>query len=132
MKKKSVFARGCLLGMAIGDAMGCTIDDQSWEEIKTNYGPNGLLGFDLQMSEYAPVSSHTQVAAFLCNGLLIALTRAGGDYARWGKLALQEWTRSQQFYQIPHVPPAQLPGCPDAGDPAGIRFWHYGHPHQPE
>lgn len=101
MKKKSVFARGCLLGMAIGDAMGFTIDGQSWEQIQANYGPNGLLGFDLQMSEYAPVSSHTQVAAFLCNGLLIALTRAGGDYTRWGKLALQEWNRSQQFYRDP-------------------------------
>ena len=101
MKNKSTFARGCLLGMAIGDAMGCTIDDSSWDEIKTNYGPNGLLGFDLQLSEYAPVTSYTQVAAFLCNGLLIALTRAKGDYTRWGKLALQEWTRSQQFYRDP-------------------------------
>ncbi len=101
MQKDSVFSRGCLLGMAIGDAMGCTIDDRSWEDIQVNYGPDGLLGFDLQVSEYAQVTSYTQVGAFLCNGLLIALTRARGEYLRWCKVALQEWTRSQHFYRDP-------------------------------
>lgn len=101
MGKKADFARGCLLGMAIGDAMGGPIDGLSWKNIQANFGPNGLLGFDLQMSEYAEVTSHTQVAAFLCNGLLMAMTRARGEYSRWCKLALQEWTRSQHFYRDP-------------------------------
>ena len=36
--------RGCLLGLAVGDAMGYTVDSRTWREIQEDYGPNGLLG----------------------------------------------------------------------------------------
>ena len=39
--------RGCLLGLAVGDAMGYTVDAKNWQEIREDYGPNGLLGYDL-------------------------------------------------------------------------------------
>ena len=71
--KKSQF-RGMLLGLAVGDAMGYTIDGSSWPEIQRSYGPNGLLGYDL-VNGYADVTSYTQLAAFTCNGLLLGLTR---------------------------------------------------------
>lgn len=101
MEKKLPFYRGCLLGLAAGDALGHTVDDKSWDEIQFCYGPNGLLGYDLQDSEYAQVSSYTQIAAFLCNGLLLAVSRGKTDYLRFAKVALKEWTRSQQFYRDP-------------------------------
>lgn len=101
MREKVSTYRGCLLGMAAGDAMGYTVDDQSWREIQTYYGPSGLLGYDLQESEYAPVSSYTQIASFLCNGLLLAVSRGKTDYLRFAKVALKEWTRGQQFYRDP-------------------------------
>ncbi len=101
MEKKLIAYRGCLLGMAAGDAMGYTIDGNTWEEIQENYGPNGLLGYDLQESEYAPITAHTQIAAFLCNGLLISVSRGKADHLRYAKLALREWTRSQQFHRDP-------------------------------
>lgn len=93
--------RGCLLGLAIGDAMGCAVDSKSWEEIRQAYGPNGLLGYDLQTGDYAEASSYTQIAAFLCNGLLLSVSRGRTAHLRFGKLALQEWARSQQFYRDP-------------------------------
>ena len=92
---------GCLLGLAVGDAMGYTVEDKSWDEIQTEYGPGGLLGYDLKEDEFAPVTSHTQIAAFLCNGLLLGLTRGKKEYMRWSKLALKEWVRCQQFYRDP-------------------------------
>lgn len=101
MDKKLRIYRGCLLGTAVGDAMGYTVDSKSWDEIQNCYGPNGLLGFDLQETEYAQVSSYTQIAAFLCNGLLLAVSRGKVDYLRYVKVALKEWTRSQQFYRDP-------------------------------
>ena len=61
--------RGCLLGMAIGDAMGYPVDTKEISQIRADYGPNGILGYDL-VNGYAEVSSHTQIAAFTCNGLL--------------------------------------------------------------
>ena len=66
--------RGALLGMAVGDAMGYSVDSRTLTEIKEDYGPNGLLGYDL-VNGYADVTSNTQLAAFTCNGLLFGLTR---------------------------------------------------------
>lgn len=93
--------RGCMLGMAVGDALGYTIDDKTWEEIQDNYGPMGLLGYDLQAQDYAQVTSYTQIGAFLCNGLLLSLTRGKSDHLPYCKVALKEWTRSQHFYRDP-------------------------------
>ena len=63
---KQTSYRGCLLGLAVGDAMGYTVDDRSLEQIRTDYGPEGLLGYDL-VNGYADVSSYTQLAARICN-----------------------------------------------------------------
>ncbi len=93
--------RGCLLGMAVGDAMGYTIDDDTWEQIQKNYGRNGLLGYDLQSEEYAQVTSYTHIAAYLCNGLLLSVARSKSDLMPYCKVAIREWVRSQQFYRDP-------------------------------
>lgn len=128
------FYRGCLLGMAVGDAMGYTIDDKSWEEIQACYGPGGLLGYDLQASEYAQVTSYTQIAAFLCNGLLVSLSRVKGEHLRWSRVALKEWTRSQQFYRDPEqsfcflakLPMFRRRNCRDARMLGALRLEAYG------
>lgn len=91
--------RGCLLGLAVGDAMGYCVDKLSWSEICENYGPNGLLGYDLANGT-ADGTSYTQIAAFLCNGYLISQTR-GGSFSRYIPLAAQEWAKSQQFRTNP-------------------------------
>ena len=71
--------QGCLLGLAVGDAMGYTIDEKSWREIQTAYGPNGLLGYDIA-NGVVELSSYTQLAAYIANGLLVALTRGRREY----------------------------------------------------
>ena len=96
--------RGCLLGLAVGDAMGHTVDSRSLAEIREDYGPNGLLGYDL-VNGYAEITSYTQIAAFSANGLLLGLTREKlqGRMAppvRYIGLAIKEWSRSQQFGPI--------------------------------
>ena len=74
MISKNDAYRGCLLGLAIGDAMGYPVDTKTWNQIREDYGPYGLMGYDLR-NGYAEVSSHTQIASFSCNGLLLGLTR---------------------------------------------------------
>ena len=44
VSKKSAY-RGCLLGLAVGDAMGYTVDSKTWAEIREDYGPNGPFPF---------------------------------------------------------------------------------------
>ena len=65
--------RSVLLGLAVGDAMGHAVDRRSLEEIRNDYGPNGLLGYDL-VNGYADITSYTQLAAFTANGLLYGIT----------------------------------------------------------
>ena len=37
--------RGCLLGLAIGDALGAPVEFLSLKDIKQRYGPNGISDF---------------------------------------------------------------------------------------
>ena len=97
--------RGCLLGLAIGDAMGYPVDTKTWSQIQEDYGPYGLMGYDLR-NGYAEVSSHTQLAAFSCNGLLIGLTRGQllgkmAPFVRYVGLSQQEWAIGQRRYDQP-------------------------------
>ena len=97
--------RGCLLGLAVGDAMGYTVDSRSWREITEDYGPNGLLGYDL-VNGYADVTSYTQLAAFTCNGLLLGLTRGQmlgkmAPFIKYIGLSSREWAVSQRPWGRP-------------------------------
>ena len=97
--------RGCLLGLAIGDAMGYPADTKTWPQIQEDYGPYGLMGYDLR-NGYAEVSSHTQIAVFSCNGLLLGLTRGQvygkmAPFVRYVGLAQQEWAAGQRRYDQP-------------------------------
>ena len=105
MAPKRASYRGCLLGMAVGDAMGYTVDSRSWREIQEDYGPNGLLGYDL-VNGYAEITSYTQIAAFTCNGLLFGLTRGQmtgrmAPFVKYIGLSSREWAISQQPWGRP-------------------------------
>lgn len=97
--------RGCLLGLAVGDAMGYTVDTKSWAHIQEDYGPNGLMGYDL-VNGYADVTSHAQLAAFTATGLLMGMTRGQingkmAPFVRYAALAQREWATSQRRYDQP-------------------------------
>ena len=97
--------RGCLLGLAVGDAMGYTVDSRTMDEIREDYGPNGLLGYDL-VNGYAEITSYTQLAAFACNGILIGLTRGQlqgkmAPFVRYIALASREWAAGQRPWGRP-------------------------------
>ena len=97
--------RGALLGLAVGDAMGYTVDSRSWQEIQEDYGPNGLLGYDL-VNGFAETTSYTQLAAFTCDGLLLGLTRGQlqgkmAPFVRYIALASREWAAGQRPWGRP-------------------------------
>lgn len=117
---------GCLFGLAVGDAMGYTVDKKTFEEICQDYGPSGLLGYDLA-NGHAQVSSHTQIAAFVCNSLLIGFTRGHfyadtPPYLRYICLGLREWAETQRYLRDPEkrlcwiskVPSLRHHSCLDA------------------
>lgn len=122
MDPKIAAGCGCLLGMAAGDAMGNTVDKLTWDEICENYGPNGLLGYDLSNDD-AQITSHTQLAAFVSNALLLGAVRGKPDqYPKYIALGFREWEKSQRlrpnsteriFCWLTHIPEMRRHNCKD-------------------
>ena len=93
--------RGCLLGMAVGDAMGAAVEKKTIEEICEAYGPAGLLGYDT-VNGLAEITSYTQVAAFAVNGLLLAVSRGQShDAMAYVTMAMREWASVQNLPRAP-------------------------------
>ena len=81
--------------------MGYTVDELSLEEIRENYGPGGLMGYDLR-NDNAQVTSYTQIAAYTANGLLLGLTRGKPNtWLRFISQSLKEWAKRQHFPRDP-------------------------------
>lgn len=134
MDRKLLSYRGCLLGFAVGDAMGYAVHDKSWEEIAENYGPGGLLGYDL-CNDGAQITSYTQITAYMANALLASLSRGKRDtYLQYGAAALREWAKRQHFPRDPEPAPlwvARMPqlrkrSCKDARMLEALRFPQLG------
>lgn len=105
MEERFSYYRGCLLGLAIGDALGNPIDSKLWQEIEDHYGPNGLLGYDLQNLDRPEFTSYTQLALFTANGLLAGMTRSGGSgYPRYLAESLRQWAKCQQVRNLTDRP----------------------------
>ena len=131
--------QGCLLGLAVGDAMGYTVDDNTLDEIRETYGPNGLLGYDL-VNGYADVTSYTQLAAYTANGLLVGFSRGKTDhYLRYIVMAMREWAKRQHFPRAPEDSPFWIAKLPelrrrhnrDARTLDALRFETLGTPDTP-
>lgn len=68
--------QGCLIGGAIGDALGYPIEFiKEIETIKSKYGQNGITRFEL-IDGKARISDDTQMTLFTANGLLWGYTRS--------------------------------------------------------
>lgn len=63
--------RGCLLGGAVGDALGYPVEFIKRKEILKTYGENGITTYELDReSGLAFISDDTQMTLFTANGLL--------------------------------------------------------------
>ena len=77
LKDNKAFFRGCLMGGAIGDAMGYTRDYMSADQVVDRYGRQGLCDLQRNSSSHlALISDNTQLTCFTVDGLLWADTRA--------------------------------------------------------
>ncbi|MBA1290986.1 ADP-ribosylglycohydrolase family protein [Pseudomonas japonica] len=66
--------RGCLLGGAVGEALGTPVDAMAWPAIQLAYGPLGISDLVLP-SDNAQRSENTQMLLFTADGLLRAFVR---------------------------------------------------------
>ena len=66
---------GCMMGGAIGDALGYPVEFMTYDKILDNYGCKGITQFDLDDNGTALISDDTQMTLFTANGILSAETR---------------------------------------------------------
>lgn len=91
--------RGCLIGGAVGDALGYPIEFLSESGIAKAYGKSGITEYDLT-DGVAQISDDTQMTLFTANGLLLGTTRGMtrgimGPYSGYIGFCYEDWLRTQ-------------------------------------
>lgn len=95
LRAPSRLARACLLGGAIGDALGAPVEVRTLAEIQRDYGEAGITTFDDAYGVRGAITDDTQMTLFTAEGVLRGLTHwwhGGSDapaviarrsYLRW-------------------------------------------------
>ena len=127
-ERKRIF-RGCLLGGAIGDALGAPVEFMSLAEIRETFGRSGITEFTTAFDRKGAITDDTQMALFTAEGLLRAYVAGvaqngvgviaaivANAYARW--LATQghrpgigEFDRDGWLYSIRELHATRVPGA---------------------
>jgi len=71
----NTYFRGCLIGGAIGDALGWPVEFMQLKEIKKNFGDQGITNLMVAKNGYAEITDDTQMTIFTVEGLLRAENR---------------------------------------------------------
>ena len=93
--------RGCMIGGAIGDALGWPVEFRGERQIFNKYWPDGINEYDLNRAGVAEITDDTQMALFTANGILYGETRgnlrgiAGAPRIYVAK-AYQDWLATQK------------------------------------
>ncbi|MGN0910041.1 MAG: ADP-ribosylglycohydrolase family protein, partial [Thermoguttaceae bacterium] len=114
--------RGCLLGGAIGDALGYTVEFLSYNKIVQRYGSNGITDFDLSHGQ-ALISDDTQMTLATAFGLLATKVRykkyakkanyveaIGRAYREWYLGQIEEQEGNHWLFGVPGMTDRRAPG----------------------
>ena len=88
--------RGCLIGGAIGDALGYTVEFFTLDRIKNIYGEGGIRRLPCPQGP-ALISDDTQMTLFTAEGLIKARDRGVG-HKRSIYLSYLDWFKTQEQY----------------------------------
>lgn len=92
--------RGCLLGGAVGDALGYVVEFDSYDRIRDMYGPFGITEYQLGKDGLVMISDDTQMTLFTANGILVGQTRGRlrgimGPMEGYVHMAYKDWLATQ-------------------------------------
>lgn len=90
--------RGCMLGGAVGDALGYPIEFADEKEIFSRYGPKGIDRLD-QAGSPASITDDTQMSLFTANGILYGMTNFGEAGIDSIFKAYCEWLETQGTFR---------------------------------
>lgn len=91
--------RGCLLGGAVGDALGAPVEFMSMDQITRTFGPGGIQEYVPAFGKLGAITDDTQMTLFTAEGVLGAWVRAfeHAPYEIPSQIALsyQRWLHTQ-------------------------------------
>ena len=67
--------KGCLLGGAIGDALGAPIEFMSIDQIRSEFGERGLTDYSEAYGRNGAITDDTQMTLFTAEGLILSKVR---------------------------------------------------------
>ena len=67
--------RGCLLGGAVGDALGAPVEFSDLADIRRRFGPSGIADYVEAYGRVGAITDDTQLTLFTCEGLVRAHVR---------------------------------------------------------
>ena len=85
---------GCLIGGAVGDALGAAVEFDDWEAIRRRYGDAGVRDFEIVYGIRGAITDDTQMTLFTAEGLLRARVQ-DGDAVTAVHRAYLRWLRTQ-------------------------------------
>lgn len=91
---------GCMVGGAVGDALGYPVEFWGYGSIQSKYGAGGITRYELAKNGKALISDDTQMTLFTANGLLLGMTRAYtrgimGRLDNYCRKTYVDWLRTQ-------------------------------------
>lgn len=99
MKRTKEFFRGCMVGGAIGDALGWPVEFMRFSEIQSAYGDAGIQDLVIASSGVVEITDDTQMTLFTAEGILRAYgseqVKGTADPLPFVFEAYQRWLRTQ-------------------------------------
>ena len=95
-------ALGCIVGGAVGDALGYPVEFKQWAEIERRFGPRGITRYCLAASGKALISDDTQMSLFTGAGILLGMTRSYmrgimGRLDTYCRYTYLDWLHTQEW-----------------------------------
>jgi len=99
---------GCLLGGAIGDALGAPVEFMRLSDIIAGFGPQGITQYAPAYGGLGTITDDTQMTLFTAEGLLRAVARkACSDYTPLVEMVAESYLRWLSTQGSP--PPVRIP-----------------------
>lgn len=93
---------GCMVGGAVGDALGYAVEFSSYGSIVKQYGEKGITRYALDRHGLAQISDDTQMSLFTAAGILLGMTRGYmrgimGRIDTYCRFTYSDWLHTQEW-----------------------------------